>query len=186
MLELFTPADEEYFKEVRSATASYSIEFSPDSHSEEVRDALGRSFATEPMESTVVKALDNDAKRFDMFFMIGLPKQTRQSALDSAEYSRHLYGLVDNDPRLFVFSSPLAPFIDPGSYAFENPEKEGYILFARTLEEHRTRLASPSWKYVLSYETKWMSRDDIVDASVRRRGHPQPDTVRLRTDRRRR
>ncbi|MDD1770485.1 MAG: TIGR04190 family B12-binding domain/radical SAM domain protein [Methanomassiliicoccales archaeon] len=165
VLELFTPANEEYFKEVQSSTPSYSIEFSPDSHSEEVREALGRSFATEPMERTVVKALNNGARRFDVFFMIGLPKQTKTSALESAMYSRHLYGLVDNDPRLFVFSSPLAPFIDPGSYAFENPEKAGYTLFARTLEEHRIRLASPSWKYVLSYETKWMSRDEIVDAT---------------------
>ncbi len=165
VLELFTPADEEHFKAIDSSAPSYSIEFSPDSHSREVRYALGRSFETEPMERTIVKALDNGCKRFDVFFMIGLPHQTKRSALDSAEYSRRLYGLVGNDPRLFVFSSPLAPFIDPGSFAFENPEKAGYVLFARTLEEHRARLASPSWKYVLSYETRWMTRDDIVDAS---------------------
>ncbi|HVO77995.1 MAG TPA: TIGR04190 family B12-binding domain/radical SAM domain protein, partial [Methanomassiliicoccales archaeon] len=165
VLELFTPATEEYFKTVDASTSSYSIEFSPDSHSQEVRDALGRSFGTEAMERSVMNALDNGCKRFDMFFMIGLPKQTRESALESAEYSRHMYALVGNDPRLFVFSSPLAPFLDPGSYAFENPEKAGYVLFARTLEEHRARLASPSWKYVLSYETKWMTRDDIVEAS---------------------
>ncbi len=165
VLELFTPADEDYFKTIDSAAPSYSIEFSPDSHSQEVRTALGRAFPTDAMEGTVAKALDNGCKRFDMFFMIGLPEQTKESALDSARYSRRLYALVKNDPRLFVFSSPLAPFIDPGSYAFENPEKAGYVLFARTLEEHRVRLASPSWKYVLSYETKWMSRDDIVDAS---------------------
>jgi hypothetical protein len=36
---------------------------------------------------------------------------------------------------------------------------------ARTLEEHRARLLSPSWKYVLSYETEWMDRDQIADAS---------------------
>jgi hypothetical protein len=69
------------------------------------------------------------------------------------------------DKRLFIFESPLAPFLDPGSYAFEHSDEVGYILLARTLEEHRARLASPSWKHVLSYETKWMSRDDIVDAS---------------------
>jgi B12-binding domain/radical SAM domain protein len=165
VLEIFTPADDEYFRSIESSTSSYSIEFSPDSHSQEVRDALGRPFETEPMERTIANALQNGCSRFDMFFMIGLPRQTKESALQSAEYSRRLYNLVDNDPRLFVFSSPLAPFIDPGSYAFENPEKAGYTLFARTLEDHRIRLASPSWKYVLSYETKWMSRDEIVNAS---------------------
>jgi len=165
VLEIFTPADDEYFRSIESSTSSYSIEFSPDSHSQEVRDALGRPFETEPMERTIANALQNGCSRFDMFFMIGLPRQTKESALQSAEYSRRLYNLVDNDPRLFVFSSPLAPFIDPGSYAFENPEKAGYTLFARTLEDHRIRRASPSWQYVLSYETKWMSRDEIVNAS---------------------
>jgi hypothetical protein len=117
------------------------------------------------MEKSVEHALQNDCSRFDLFFMIGLPRQDKKSALDSARYSKRLYSLVNNDPRLFVFTSPLAPFLDPGSYAFENADEVGYHLFARTLEEHRARLTSPSWKHVLSYETKWMTRDDIVDAS---------------------
>jgi hypothetical protein len=48
---------------------------------------------------------------------------------------------------------------------FENPEHYGYRFFARTLEEHRKALVQPSWKYVLNYETKWMSRDEIVDST---------------------
>jgi B12-binding domain/radical SAM domain protein len=165
VLELFTPANEEYFSLVSSSVPSYSIEFSPDSHSQDVRNALGRRFDTASMEKSVEHALEHDCRRFDVFFMIGLPKQDKQSALDSARYSKRLYSLVKNDPRLFVFISPLAPFLDPGSYAFENADEVGYKLFARTLEEHRARLTSPSWKYVLSYETNWMTRDDIVDAS---------------------
>ena len=165
VLELFVPAEEEFFKSAADSFSSYSIEFSPDSHSEAVRMALGRRFDTAAMEDSVVKALKNDCQRFDLFFMIGLPEQTRMSALESAEYSRRLYSLVGNDRRLFVYTSPLAPFLDPGSYAFENPDEAGYRLFARTLEEHRARLLSPSWKYVLSYETKWMSRDEIVETS---------------------
>jgi B12-binding domain/radical SAM domain protein len=165
VLELFTPANEEYFALVSSSVPSYSIEFSPDSHSQDVRNALGRRFDTASMEKSIEHALEHDCRRFDQFFMIGLPKQDKQSALDSARYSKRLYSLVDNDPRLFIFISPLAPFLDPGSYAFENADEVGYKLFARTLEEHRARLTSPSWKYVLSYETDWMTRDDIVDAS---------------------
>jgi B12-binding domain/radical SAM domain protein len=165
ILELFTPANSKFYEAASSAFASYSIEFSPDSHDEEVRFALGRRFRTASMEKTVQHALDHHCQRFDVFFMIGLPQQTKQSALESAAYSKHLYSLVDNDKRLFVFTSPLAPFLDPGSYAFENPDQMGYKLFARSLEEHRARLLSPSWKYVLSYETKWMTRDEIVDAS---------------------
>ena len=63
---------------------------------------------------------------------------------------------------MIPFISPLAPFVDPGSKAFENPQKYGYRMFYRTLEEHRQALKSPSWKYMLNYETEWMSRDEIV------------------------
>lgn len=165
VLELFTPADEEYFRSASDSFQSFSIEFSPDSHDEEVRHALGRRFDTGSMERSVQNALENGCRRFDLFFMIGLPKQTRESALASARYAKRLHGLTSNDKRLHVFESPLAPFLDPGSYAFEHAGEVGYRLFARTLEEHRARLASPSWKHVLSYETRWMTRDEIVDVS---------------------
>jgi B12-binding domain/radical SAM domain protein len=165
VLELFVPADQDYYRSAKDSFPSYSIEFSPDSHDEEVRYALGRRFDTSSMERTVQLALENDCRRFDLFFMIGLPQQTRESALGSARYAKRLHELTLGDKRLFVFESPLAPFLDPGSYAFEHAEEVGYKLLARTLEDHRARLASPSWKHVLSYETKWMTRDDIVDAS---------------------
>jgi hypothetical protein len=61
--------------------------------------------------------------------------------------------------------APLAPFIDPGSVIFENPEKYGYRFFCKTLKEHRQAMLMPSWKYALNYETKWMSRDEIVTAT---------------------
>jgi B12-binding domain/radical SAM domain protein len=165
VLEIFSPAEEDFYRSASRSLERYSMQFSPDSHEESVRRALGRGFDTESMQRTVQHALDNDCQRFDMFFMIGLPNQTRESALASADYARSLYSLVDNDLRLSVYTSPLAPFIDPGSRVFENPGEFGYKLFARTLEEHRSRLLNPSWKYVLSYETAWMKRDEIVDVS---------------------
>ncbi len=45
------------------------------------------------------------------------------------------------------------------------PSKYGYRLFCRTFEEHRQALTQPSWKYILNYETEWMSRDQIVDST---------------------
>jgi hypothetical protein len=71
----------------------------------------------------------------------------------------------DHPGWLHPYISPLAPFLDPGSRAFEDPEKYGYRRLFRTLEEHRRALLAPSWKYTLNYETKWMSRDDIVQST---------------------
>jgi B12-binding domain/radical SAM domain protein len=165
IFEFFSPPDEKFYKLASKHVGGFSVEISPDSHDPEVREALGRRYSNQELEDSIRQALRYGVQRFDVFFMIGLPKQTRESAVRSAEYAKRLYTVAKSDPRLCVFISPLAPFLDPGSLAFEDPERYGYVSLARTLEEHRARLPSPSWKYVLSYETKWMTRDDIAEVS---------------------
>lgn len=166
VIELFNGANSEYFKKVdRAFQGGWSIEFSPDSFDEEVRMTLGKGYTNENIERTVERAFTSGCNRMDMFFMNGLPFQTIDSAKESARASKRLWGLVGKEDGLFIYNAPFAPFVDPGSRIFENPDKWGYKLYARTLEEHRQRLDSPSWKYVLSYETKWMSRDDVAEVS---------------------
>jgi hypothetical protein len=101
--------------------------------------------------------------RIDMFFMIGLPAQTTASVRATVEYCGHLFEL--GDKRLSCFISPMGPFIDPGSRGFEEPERFGYRLFARTLEQHRQLLVQPTWERILNYETRWMTRRELVDAT---------------------
>jgi len=67
--------------------------------------------------------------------------------------------------RLNPFISPLAPFLDPGSVAFERADEIGYRVLYKTLEDYRQALLAPSWKYTLSYETRWMNRNEIVDST---------------------
>ena len=112
-------------------------------------------------------AFEFGCKRLDVFFMIGLPGQTLQSVRDTIGYCRTLLERFGRDHPgwLHPYISPLAPFLDPGSRAFEEPEKYSYRLFFRTIEEHRRALTAPSWKYTLSYETEWMSRDEIVQVT---------------------
>jgi uncharacterized protein (DUF2132 family) len=81
------------------------------------------------------------------------------------EYCGHLLDRFNGDKRLFLFIAPLAPFLDPGSPAFEEPEKHGYHTFFKTVEEHRQALVQPSWKYSLNYETEWMSREQLVETT---------------------
>jgi B12-binding domain/radical SAM domain protein len=163
--ELFSPASEELFKVMARNLEGFSVEMSPDSHDERVRRRLGRPYDNRSLESTIKKALEHGCERFDLFFMIGLPGQDRDSALETSEYCRHLFKILENDTRLVPYNAPLAPFLDPGSLAFESPSSHGYKLLAHTLEEHRARLTNPSWKHVLSYETEWMNREQIAEAS---------------------
>jgi hypothetical protein len=112
-------------------------------------------------------ALDAGCQRLDLFFMTGLREQTYESVMGTVDYCGRLLAryAARGEKRVIPFISPLAPFVDPGSRAFEEPERYGYHLHCRTLEEHRQALLAPSWKYVLNYETEWMSRDQIVTAT---------------------
>ena len=166
VIELFGGAGRDHFSEIdRSFPGGWSIEFSPDSYDEAVRLGMGKGYTNAAIDSTIPAAFASGCSRLDLFFMTGLPHQTRESAIGTAEAAEHLWGLVGKDDGLFIYDSPFAPFVDPGSRAFEEPEKWGYRLRARTLEDHRKLLDSPSWKLVLSYETDCMTRDDIGEAS---------------------
>lgn len=164
VIELFTPADEEFAKRFASSVERFSVQISPETHDERVRAAQGKHYSNDALERTAMHFLDAGCGRFDMFYMIGLPTQTRESVDATVAYAEKLFGRFKGK-RLFPFISPLAPFLDPGGNAFEHPEVHGFRLFARTLGEHAALATMPSWKHVLNYETKWMSRDDIVESS---------------------
>jgi radical SAM superfamily enzyme YgiQ (UPF0313 family) len=139
---------------------------SVESHDEGVRKLVGKGYSNADFEVCIKAALAHSkCERFDLYFMVGMPGQTYEITMETVEYCRALFELVGNDKRLLPFISPLAPFLDPGSRAFVEPEKHGYKLLAKTLEDHRQALLQPSWKYIMNYETEWMDRDAIVRAT---------------------
>ena len=160
--EFFVPPSRAQLKRIAESIPNFNIEISPESHDEEVRRAFGRPYDNQSLERMIGDAVDLGSKRIDLFFMTGLPRQTYSSVLETVNYSRSLLERFRPYGKLFPFISPLAPFLDPGSAVFEAPEKYGYRLLCRTVEEHRQALLAPSWKYILNYETKWMNRDEIV------------------------
>jgi len=166
VVELFGGAGKEHFSKLDKAfEGGWSLQFSPDSQDEAVRSALGKKYSNECIERTVEAAFRSGCDRFDLFYMTGLPFQTRESAIDSARAAKRLWAHVDKDDGLYIYNAPFAPFVDPGSMVFEDPGTWGYKLFARTLADHKRLLENPSWKHVLSYETKWMDRDTIAETS---------------------
>ena len=165
VFEFFALPPASFLRDIDRCARHWSMEFSPESHEQAVRDAQeGESgYTTADMEAIISEAVRLRCTRIDIFFMIGLPAQTTQSVRDTVEYCGHLFQL--GDKRLSCFISPMGPFIDPGSRGFEEPERFGYRLFARTLEQHRRLLIQPTWEHILNYETKWMTRRELVDAT---------------------
>jgi B12-binding domain/radical SAM domain protein len=168
MFEIFGPAPREFLARMAEAAPRFTLEISPESHDEQVRAAFGRHYSNAALERTIEDALAVGCQRFDLFFMIGLPGQTYNSVMETVDYCEYVMNRFNSgasSPRVIPFISPFAPFLDPGSKVFVAPEAYGYRLIHRTLEEHRQALVQPSWKYVLNYETQWMSRDEIVAAT---------------------
>jgi B12-binding domain/radical SAM domain protein len=165
VFEFFALPPVSFLRDIDRCVRNWSMEFSPESHEQAVRDAQeGESgYTTEDMEAVIKEAVRLRCSRIDIFFMIGLPAQTTASVRSTVEYCGHLFEL--GDKRLSCFISPMGPFIDPGSRGFEQPDKFGYRLYARTLEQHRQLLIQPTWEYILNYETKWMTRRELVDAT---------------------
>ena len=165
IVEFFWPISRGYAEELGAALPGFVAEFSPDSHDPVVRQALGKNYTDKGIEQTIRHCLAAGARRFDLFYLIGLQKQTADSVLQTVDHCEHLLETANSDGRLIPFISPLAPFLDPASPAYENPERHGYRLHCLTLEDHRRALLSPTWKHILSYETRWMDRNTIADVT---------------------
>jgi B12-binding domain/radical SAM domain protein len=165
IFEFFWPVDRQFMEMVAGSTRNFFVQLSPESHDQNVRQFTNNPFVGNSIQTSIEHILSAGCRRIDVFFMTGLPGQTYNSVLESIEYSNQLLEYFEGDPRLIFYISPLAPFLDPGSPAFENPIRYGYKKFCHSLDDHRRALLAPSWKYVLSYETQWMSRDDIVSST---------------------
>ncbi len=164
IVEFFWPVDRAFAEALAAALPNFVVEFSPESHDPRVRRASGKHYSTDGIAETIDACLSVGARRFDLFFMIGLSQQTPGSALETVEYCRRLLTRFE-DGRLIPFTSPLAPFLDPGSRAYEQADRYGYLRRAYTLADHRRLLLQPTWKHILSYETRWMDRETLVDVT---------------------
>ncbi|RLI05875.1 TIGR04190 family B12-binding domain/radical SAM domain protein [Candidatus Bathyarchaeota archaeon] len=167
IIELFKPADRNFLKQLIQVSPDASVEISPESHDEKVRQNFGRSYGNQELEKTLEYLNQLDFKRVDVFFMIGLPYQDLTSVLETVRYTEKIIRLYGGNGILHPFIAPLAPFLDPGSLTFENPEFYGYHLLYKTIPEHVKALEKPSWKYFLNYQTNWMTRSEIVESTYK-------------------
>jgi len=164
--EFFRPPGEEFYEFLNEHLDDYSVEISVESHDDDVRADFGKGhYTSEMVENSIDAALRNGCKRFDLYFMTGLPGQSKESVLETPGYIESLYDRVGNDKRLLCFSSPMAPFLDPGSMVYDDPARFGYRRLADTLEEHRQLLLQPSWKHIMNYESLSLSKEEMVDST---------------------
>ena len=163
--EFFHPPSRRFVERLADSVENFNVELSPESHDLRVRRAFGKQFDNRELEKALDTLVASRCKRIDLFFMVGLPFQSYASVMESVAYCGELLDRYGRSGKLLPMIAPLAPFVDPGSRIFEEPDKMGYRLLYRTLGEHRQAMLMPSWKQRLNYETEWMSRADIVNAT---------------------
>jgi clorobiocin/coumermycin A biosynthesis protein CloN6/CouN6 len=162
--EQFNLTPPETLKKMGESTAAY-IMLSPESHDPKISAAAGRgTYTMEQMEDWIPRALDAGVKGVMVWFFIGMPYQDRQSVMDTIAYSERLIRKFGGWSALPLIC-PMVPFLDPGCRFFEEPERHGYRIFHRTLEEHRRAMVEPLWYRRLNYETQWLDRRQLQDVS---------------------
>jgi clorobiocin biosynthesis protein CloN6 len=160
--EQFHLTDDETLQEMARANRRTSITLSPESHDLRIAKLAGRGvYTNEEMEAWIEKALNYGISQVDIWYFIGMPEQTRQSVMETIDYSEHLLRRFKG-ANVNPMVCPMIPFLDPASTFFEKPSEHGYRVFFRTVEEHRRGMERASVINRTNYETEWMSRNEFL------------------------
>lgn len=173
ILELFYPADDEFLETASRFRPSENVAFtiSPESGAEDVRKAHGKNFSNEDLLKMGKLCLKHEF-RLMVFFMIGLALQNRQSTrrtyrlwdkLLSLNITAGKQSLTDYDSICSSWGPML--LLDPGSLAFDFPERYGYHLLFKNFEDYYNAMSIPCWTRWISYETKYFAQKDLIELS---------------------
>jgi B12-binding domain/radical SAM domain protein len=124
IFELFELPPAGFLQNIDQCVNRWSLEISPESHDPAVRRAFDSTteHSTEAMERIIQQALELRCNRVDVFFMIGLPKQTYGSVMETIDYCGSLFkNSIAGFPVLF---HPWALFLIREAEAFSRPKPQ--------------------------------------------------------------
>lgn len=165
--EQFHLTPDPVLKRMAEANKRTIITLSPESHDPKVAKLAGRGvYSNEEMEDWLARAMDYGISEVDIWYFVGMPEQDERSVEETVDYCIHLLEKF-RGKNINPMVCPMIPFLDPASTFFEYPEQNGYRVFFRTAEEHRRGMESASIINRTNYETKWLSRKDLVHVGFR-------------------
>lgn len=172
-MDIFTPADEEFIREVANIGKQVILFICPDSGAYDVRRSQGRPYSNEDLLRTV-KLCHKYHILVTVFFAVGLAGGTHETIKETWDLWEKLCQLdqaalikgnfKDISCRVPIGGPIIGPVIlDPGSLAFDSPERYGYKLLFNNLEEYIKGLSAPSWHQWLNHETNLLDKDALID-----------------------
>jgi B12-binding domain/radical SAM domain protein len=172
-LDIFAPVSEEFVKAVASTKKQVVFYFCPESGNSNVRERQGRHYSNEDIVDTI-KLCYKYRIPVTLFLSTGLAGETLDTMIDTMELWEEIYllnktaieqyNLSEIGKSILLGGPIMGPIIiDPGSLAHDYPEKYGYKMVFKTLEDHIEAFSQPSWHQWINYETELLSRDDLIE-----------------------
>jgi B12-binding domain/radical SAM domain protein len=160
-MELFTPADEEFIRFLTRfrPVDKVALTISPESGDNIVRILQGRNYSNEELIRNLKICLKFEVP-ISVFFMTTLAYETAETLNKTYKLWNALLHLGQRQRLINVELGPMI-LLDPGSLAFENPEKHGYHLKFQNLEEHKRAMATPFWVDWINYETFFFKKEEL-------------------------
>jgi clorobiocin biosynthesis protein CloN6 len=160
--EQFYLTPDDTLKRMADANKRTVITLSPESHDIRISKMAGRGvYTNDELEAWLDKALGYGIHQVDIWYFVGMREQDEKSVMGSVEYCERLLRRFAGR-RVNPMICPMIPFLDPASTFFEYPEEHGYTVFYRTAEQHRRGMERASIINRINYETRWLSRADLV------------------------
>ncbi len=164
-IEVFGPLDEEFLKELAKIEINIVLTISPESGVDKVRGAHGRKYTNEGLLRSIELCKKYNIA-LGIFSMLALGNDTPETIKITWKWWEQIcsMNLNGNAPVDFAFGPMI--LLDPGSLAFDRPKEYGYRLLFKDFEGYVQGLSLPSWHQWVSYETKFLNRDEIVKLTI--------------------
>jgi B12-binding domain/radical SAM domain protein len=162
-MELFGPADEEFIKGVSEIGVPVVLNLSPESMVYEVRKAHGRDYTNEQIYDTI-RLCKKYKVKLGIFTMLALARDTKDSIRQMWNEWENILKIDRENLKTIPTHYAFGPMIllDPGSLGFDDPQKYGYKLRFKNLEDYIDGMSQPSWHQWISYETESLNHEQIV------------------------
>lgn len=165
-MELFKPANEEYIKSLSKIDIPSTLTISPESGVDQVRIAHGRKYTNNELFKTIEICRKYRHKiHMIVFFMLGLANENVETIRKTVEIWEKICIMNKGFDNVNFAFGPMI-LLDPGSLAFDYPEKYGYKLIFKNFKDYLNGLSMPSWHQWISYETKFFDREKIANLTI--------------------
>ena len=169
-LELFSPADNDFIQKIKRIGVPIVLEIAPEAGNNDVRKVSGRQYSN-PDLFTTLKLTRRAEIPISVFFLLGLGKETNSTINETLNicerifrFDREVRAKDDHTQGPKWIKPMLGPMIvlDPGSLAYDFPEKYGYKSVPKNFVEFFNKFHKPSWNYWINYETQTFSRENLT------------------------